>query len=237
LDAVEREAFEHNTSRYPELLMHDPRVALLRELADPVRLRVVDRLGRAGPATVSKLAAEFDVSLPQLSNHLRRLREAGLVRVERTGRHAVYELADPSLEALLPLLDRLTGRVAPAGEPRGAPSRTCYDHLAGPLGVSLYAALRARDALRDRPDGMVDLGPAAADAFAGLGVDVATVDPGRRRLAFECLDATEHAPHLAGALGDALADALLERGWIRRGEGREIEVTARGARALRRRLG
>src|SRR5436309_10069578 len=98
--------------------MHDPRVALLRELADPVRLRVVDRLGHIGPATVSRLAAELGVSLPLLSNHLRRLREAGLVHVERTGRHAVYELADPSFEALLPLLDRLVGRVVPAPERR-----------------------------------------------------------------------------------------------------------------------
>jgi DNA-binding transcriptional ArsR family regulator len=218
--------------------MHDPRVALLRELADPVRLRVVDRLGHVGLATVSRLAAELGVSLPLLSNHLRRLREAGLVHVERTGRHAVYELADPSLEALLPLLDRLVGRVVPAPERREeVPSRTCYDHLAGPLGVSLYAGLRERDALRDRPDGMVDLGPAAAAAFGGLGVDVAAVRPGRRRLAFECLDATEHAPHLAGALGDALADALLDRGWIHRGEGRTIELTAAGAAGLRRELG
>jgi DNA-binding transcriptional ArsR family regulator len=218
--------------------MHDPRVSLLRELADPVRLRVVDRLGHAGPATVSRLAAELGVSLPQLSNHLRRLREAGLVRVERTGRHAVYELADAGLEALLPLLDRLTGRVVPAPERRDdVPSRTCYDHLAGPLGVSLYEALRERAALRDRPDGMVDLGPAATAVFAGLGIDVGTVDPGRRRLAFECLDATEHAPHLAGALGDALAGALLDRDWVRHGDGRQIELTRRGAAGLRRELG
>src|SRR5690349_4281000 len=90
----------------------DPRVALLKELADPLRLRVVDRLGHDGPATVSRLAAELDVPLPQLSNHLRRLREARLVTVERSGRQAIYSLADPGLEALLPLLDRVTGRVA-----------------------------------------------------------------------------------------------------------------------------
>src|SRR3954452_7808150 len=161
--------------------MHDLRVALLRELADPVRLRVVDRLGHAGPATVSRLAAELGVSLPQLSNHLRRLREAGLVRGERAGRHAVYELADPGLEALLPLLDRLTGRVAPAPERRGeVPSRTCYDHLAGALGVALYAALCARGALGERPVRMVGHGRPTSVAFAGLGVDVTAVRSGRR---------------------------------------------------------
>src|SRR5919205_294015 len=106
----------------------DPRVGLLRELADPLRLGVVDRLGHGGPATVSRLATELQVPLPQLSNHLRRLREAGLVRVQRTGRQAVYELADPGLLALLPLLDRITGRDAePVPDADQIPSRTCYD--------------------------------------------------------------------------------------------------------------
>jgi DNA-binding MarR family transcriptional regulator len=190
---------------------------------------------------VSRLAAELGVTLPQLSNHVRRLREAGLVAVTRSGRHAVYELADPGLELLLSLLDRITGRVAPrtAAEARGpVASRTCYEHLAGPLGVALYRALRDRDAVRDRPDGTVALGPAAAEAFAALGVDVTALRPGHRRAAFECLDATEQAPHLAGALGDAVASALLSRAWVRREPGgRTIRLTARGADGLAGALG
>jgi DNA-binding transcriptional ArsR family regulator len=214
----------------------DPRVALLRELADPVRLRVIDRLGHRGPTTVSRLAAELGLSLPQLSNHLRRLREARLVTVERAGRQAVYSLADPGLEALLPLLDRLTGRVAdPVPDAADVPSRTCYDHLGGRIGVGLYRGLRERDALRERPDGLVDLGPHAAETFAALGVDVAAVAPGRQRFAFECLDATQRAPHLAGALGDALAAGLIAKDWVRREEGgRGIALTRRGATGLRR---
>jgi DNA-binding transcriptional ArsR family regulator len=217
----------------------DARVALLRELADPLRLSVINRLTHTGPATVSRLAAELDVPLPQLSNHLRRLREAGLVSVQRSGRHATYELADPGLEVLLPLLDRLTGRFAErASDADAVPSRTCYDHLAGRIGVEIYRALRERDAVRDRPDGIVELGPEAAAVFAALGVDVAAIRPGRRRLAFECLDATEAKPHLAGALGDALAEALIDRGWIRREHGsRAIHATPRGAQALRATLG
>jgi DNA-binding transcriptional ArsR family regulator len=214
----------------------DPRVALLKELSDPLRLRVVDRLGHAGPATVSRLAAELGVPLPKLSNHLRRLRNAGLVSVERDGRQAVYALADPGLEALLPLLDRITGRVAePVPDAADLPSRTCYDHLAGRIGVDLFRGLRERDALRERPDGLVDLGPAAPATFAKLGVDLDALAPGRQRLAFECLDATWRAPHLAGALGDALAAALIAKGWIDRVDGgRVIELTPAGATGLRR---
>jgi len=215
----------------------DPRVALLRQLADPLRLRVVERLGQRGPATVSQLAGELAVPLPQLSNHLRRLREAGLVRVERRGRQGVYTLADPGLERLLPLLDRVTGRPpAPAGP--AAASRTCYDHLAGPLGVGLYRALVARRALAERPDGTLGLGPAAPRDLAAVGVDLGRLAPGRRRLAFQCLDATERVPHLAGALGDALAAALAGRGWVERVPGgRTIHLTATGAAGLRQALG
>jgi DNA-binding transcriptional ArsR family regulator len=208
----------------------DPRVALLKELAHPLRLRVIDRLGHLGPASVSALASELGVAMPELSNHLRRLRAAGLVRAERDGRHAVYELAGREVDVLLPLLDRLTAPDAP--EPAAAPSRTCYDHLAGPLGVGLYRDLCGRDALRPARDGTVALGPAAPGAFAGLGVDVGAVAPGRRRFAFECLDATEQRPHLAGALGAALATALLDRGWIERAGGREVRLTAAGRAAL-----
>jgi DNA-binding transcriptional ArsR family regulator len=206
--------------------MSEPRVQLLKALAHPLRLRVVDRLGHLGPAPVSALAAALGVPLPELSNHLKRLRDAGLVTARKDGRHAVYELSG-SVEVLLPLLDRLiqTDR-PPAAE---VPSRTCYDHLAGPLGVGLYRALVERSALRDLPDGTVALADPAALAALGVGA----VEPGRRRFAFECLDATQHAPHLAGALGGALAEALIERGWVARGEGREIHLTPGGERGLR----
>jgi hypothetical protein len=127
---------------------------------------------------------------------------------------------------LLPLLDRLT---RPAGRRAArAPSRTCYDHLAGPLGVAVYRRLLERGTLRDRRDGTVDV--ADPEILSALGVG--ELQPGRRRLAFECLDATEHAPHLAGALGGALAKALLDRGWVERGDGRDVHLTAAGQRGL-----
>jgi DNA-binding transcriptional ArsR family regulator len=206
--------------------MSEPRVLLLKALAHPLRLRVVDRLGHLGPAPGSALGAELGAPLPELSNHLRRLRDAGLVTTERTGRQVVYALSD-SVEVLLPLLDRLTRPAAalPAGR---AGSRTCYDHLAGPLGVGLYRGLLARGTLRDLPDGTVEIADPAALGRLGVGA----IAPGRRRMAFECLDATEHAPHLAGALGGALAAALIERGWVERGTGRDVQLTPAGRRRL-----
>ena len=112
------------------------RVEFLKALAHPLRLRVIDRLGHRGPAPVSQLAVELDATLPELSNGLRQLRDAGIVVAERDGRHMVYALADDRLPALLDKL--VPASPAPA---RRSPSRTCYDHLAGPLGVALYRGL------------------------------------------------------------------------------------------------
>lgn len=213
----------------------DPRIALLKQLVDPIRLRVIDRLGHAGPASVTRLAEELSVPLPQLSNHLRRLREAGLVTAQRAGRQVIYELADPGLELLTPLLDSITGRVRGALEPsdRGVPSRTCYDHLAGEIGVRIYRALRDREALTARADGIVELGPNATGVFGLLDIDPTLTPNGRQRLAFECLDATQRAPHLAGALGDALAASLIDHRWIHREPGSRIySLTPAGRKKL-----
>jgi DNA-binding transcriptional ArsR family regulator len=205
------------------------RVAVLKALAHPLRLRVVDRLGHRGPAPVSRLAAELGASLPELSQGLRVLRDAGVVEASRSGRTSVYALAR-DVDRLLPLLDRIVGERAAPAAAGGGPSRTCYDHLAGPLGVALYRELTARGALGADGDGTVTV--LDWDVLADYGVD--RVEHGRRRLAFECLDATEHAPHLAGALGDALAAALFARGSIERapGSARTVSVLDDGLQRL-----
>jgi DNA-binding transcriptional ArsR family regulator len=219
----------------------DPRIALLKELVDPLRLRVIDRLSHAGPATVTRLATELGVPLPQLSNHLRRLREAGMVTGQRSGRQVTYELADPGLELLTPLLDSITGRMhgqTPRARGEHVASRTCYGHLAGEIGVSIYRGLCDHDALRSRADGMVELGPEAAAAFDRLGVDPNLRPASRQRFAFECLDATEREPHLAGALGDAVAWSLADRDWITHtSDSRVYSLTTAGRRGLRTVLG
>ena len=220
------------------MMRPDPRVDVLRALGDPVRLRVIDHLFNVRSATVSELAARLDVSITTLSNHLRKLREANLIVASPSGRHVMYALADPGLETLLPLLDRITGRLAagPAAAPDTprAAAATCYDHLAGGLGVDLFARLIELDAIRERPDGSVELG-ANRRAFDALGVEVPR--PGRRRFAYECLDAIHHRPHLGGALGAALLRALTDRAWLVPGHDRVVSPTPAGRRGLERAIG
>ncbi|MGA9858995.1 MAG: metalloregulator ArsR/SmtB family transcription factor [Solirubrobacteraceae bacterium] len=211
----------------------DPRVQLLAELADETRYAVLERLER-GPASASALAQRLGVSPTQLANHLRRLRDAGLVTVSHRGRLAVYELGEPGLREIFSMLNGLRGAAFQPGREVPA-AATCYDHLAGRLGVALMDHLVEAGAVQARVgEGELTLGSTAEVAFAKLGVAVPAVPP-RRMLAYACMDSLAGRPHLGGELGAQLAGALCERDWlVPSAEPRRMELTAAGRRALRR---
>jgi DNA-binding transcriptional ArsR family regulator len=215
-------------------------------IGDPVRAGILMALcdGRAHPATA--LARALRVSAQSASNHLARLVAGGLLTVEREGRHRYYRLSRPevatALEALgclAPATRQLDSTLSPQARLLRF-GRSCYDHLAGQLGVAIADCLEDRRYLlvpRDDSKLFLTGHPkhyALTDAgrqwFADLGIDTQTVSRGRRVLARRCLDWTERQHHLAGALGAALFSRLLELDWLRRGRtSRTVEVTAAGA--------
>jgi DNA-binding transcriptional ArsR family regulator len=210
-------------------------------IADPARAAMLDALLDGEPRSAGALAREAGVAPSTASHHLGRLLDAGLVAVAPDGRRRAYRLARPevarALEALAvvspPTTPRTLRRHTRARAERAA--RTCYDHLAGVLGVAVCDALLAADAIA--PDGQhaYALGPGADAAFGALGV--ALPPRGRRAYARPCLDWSERRPHLAGALGAAVADTLLARGWVTRVRGtRALLVTGEGRTGLRRAL-
>jgi DNA-binding transcriptional ArsR family regulator len=215
-------------------------LAVAHALADPLRLAVLHYL-MGGPSSVSELMTQVSVEQSRLSNHLAVLRERGLVRATRQGRHVIYELHDGAVARLVESLSQIgaaprrTGKSAPV-----ARARTCYDHLAGRLGVAVFSALVGGGALKTPRDvpGDVEVGPRAAPLFHKLGVDLEVARGQRRRLATACLDWTERQPHLGGALGAALWSEVVARGWIVRRPGtRAVVVTVAGTRGLKRTLG
>jgi DNA-binding transcriptional ArsR family regulator len=233
--------------------------------ADRTRAKVLAALadGRALPASV--LAAEAGVSAQAASAQLARLLDGGLVEVERSGRHRYYRLASDRVGTILEAL----AAIAPAREIRSLRegtraaalrrARTCYDHLAGRLGVALTQALLDRGALvatdglastRRRPTDPLSaplaahpyrLGPAAAEVFARLGLpgDLLTEQSRHRRpLLRFCLDWSEQRHHLGGRVGAEILTALTTAKWIaRRPRQRAVHLTDAGARELRARLG
>ncbi|WP_234445034.1 ArsR/SmtB family transcription factor [Streptomyces rimosus] len=195
--------------------------------------------------TAGELAAYARVAPSSASEHLTRLTEGGLLVERRQGRHRYVQLASPRVAELLEVLTAHLD--PPAAPPRGLRAvnasaalvrgRTCYDHLAGRLGVALTDAMTERGLLDQ--DGGFALTGAGRTWFAdALGTDAAALRAGRRPTARGCLDWTERRQHLAGVAGARLCAELLERAWVRRvGSGRAVRLTPAGAEALRALLG
>ncbi|MGI8665061.1 MAG: ArsR/SmtB family transcription factor [Jatrophihabitans sp.] len=222
-------------------------------VADPTRCRMLLALddGRALPA--SRLASEAGVSAATASSHLGKLTAGGLLAVEAHGRHRYYRLAGPAtghlIEALQQLAPTLPVRSLRQGTRARAlrEARTCYDHLAGRLGVQLMATMIDREQLSGG-DGRFDPNVIGRDQRTGYGhdLDYILTEPGRRFLSDlgvsrtdqrrdirYCIDWTEQRHHLAGPLGRALLGTLTGLGWVRRSEtSRAVQVTDIGSAGL-----
>jgi DNA-binding transcriptional ArsR family regulator len=212
-------------------------------LADDARASMVLTLlgGEAIPA--GELARRAGVSPSGASAHLRRLREGGLVTEESVGRHRYFRLASPELAEALELLARVAP-VRPASSFRESEgtrvlkrARTCYDHLAGELGVAVADSLVDRGMLT-RTDDAFAVTPDGTRWFTALGIDLEAAAGSRRSFARACVDWSERRPHLAGSLGAGVADVFFARKWIRRlPGGRAVAVTPDGRAWLARELG
>ena len=211
-------------------------------VADATRSTILWSLsdGRALPAC--ELALRAGVKAPTISYHLEKLIDGGLVSSEKHGRHRYYRLANPAVVGLLESLAALAPAAAArtwregkiAKEVRFA--RTCYDHLAGRMGVALTEALVGRNLLVPGEQ-EYDLTAEGDHFLTRLGVDVAGARQARRVFARACLDWSERRHHLAGALGTVLLDRLFELEWIERTETRAVRVTDQGRSDLRELLG
>jgi DNA-binding transcriptional ArsR family regulator len=212
-------------------------------LGQPARSAIALELLDGRARTATELADVAGVGRATASSHLALLLDGGLLRVERQGRHRYYRLASPdvaeTLETLLVLTDaqrQPTRRFGPdRSELRRA--RMCYDHVAGALGVGLARALVGAGALVE-DDANFRLTPHGEAQLTSFGIDVEEARRKRRYFARTCLDWSERQPHLAGALGAALADRLFALGWIEREpEGRALHITAAGVTGLRKGFG
>ena len=210
---------------------------------DPARAAIVSALGCGRSLPAAELARRAAISRSTASVHLSRLVGGGVLAVERSGRHRYFRLASDevahAIEALAAIAPHRPVRSLRAANTASAltEARTCYDHLAGRLGVSVAGALVRRRALR-HADGRFERGARAGSVFASLGIDLEAVEEARRPFALGCLDWSERRPHVAGALGAAIAARAAEAGWVRRrSDSRALDVTAAGRDAFASELG
>jgi DNA-binding transcriptional ArsR family regulator len=216
---------------------HEPRIArVAAAMADASRSRMLAYLLSGEYASAGELARAGSVTPATASGHLAKLLDSGLVQCEVRGRHRYYRLAGPevahALEALALVAER--GAHDKAWEhperQRLREARCCYGHLAGKLGVRLYEGLRTHQGLQPSDRGF-ELTAAGREWLAQLEME-APEPAGARRYAYACLDWSERRDHLAGQLADAILGHCLDRGWLRRGEGRGVDLTPLGVQRL-----
>lgn len=189
--------------------------------------------------TATELAAVAEVAASTASAHLARLKAQRLIDVIAQGKHRYFRLAGPEVAAAL------EGLLVVAGVPRSTfkpntPSplraaRTCYDHMAGTAGVAMHDRLHAEGWLAPSiADAQAyELTPNGEDALQALGLDLQAARARRRRFACACLDWSERRPHLGGALGAAMLQLSLQRGWVRQDlDSRALVLTPRARREV-----
>ena len=200
-------------------------------LGDPARANILTALMDGRALTAKELAFAAHVSPSTTSGHLARLTEAALLAVQQQGRHRYFRLASPLVGQMLESIMAVAGPAPRAGTAwRGSEAlrtaRTCYDHLAGRLGVALADALTGAGHVALSHDGgeVTDQGRAFLRDF---GAEPAS---GKRVFCRPCLDWSERRPHIAGRLGAALATRCMEIGWIaRQRDSRAVTITPAGA--------
>jgi DNA-binding transcriptional ArsR family regulator len=220
-------------------------------IGDPARAAMLVALMDGRALTAGELAGVAGVTPPTASGHLGRMLDAGLLGLERRGRHRYYRIANTSVASLIESLMSVTGELSAAASSRKPVStgprdkalrraRLCYDHLAGEVAVGIAASMAARGQLDFGQEGGM-LTEEGAAFLVALGVEL-PFDPRapsrRETLCRPCLDWSERRLHLAGLVGRALYAALVRQGWVHAPAfGRAVSVTRLGERNLERHFG
>jgi DNA-binding transcriptional ArsR family regulator len=213
-------------------------------IGEPARARILYCLMDGHARTSTELAVVAKVSPSTASVHLDRLKVAHLVNVTVQGKHRFYGLAGPDVANALEGLSVLAGsprqEFVPHTPSRLRAARTCYDHVAGTVGVLLHDRFRSLRWLTANPKDIsnaYDLSLEGTKAFEELGIDVDAVRALRRKFACACLDWSERRPHLGGALGAAVLEVALKRKWMVKDlDSRILSITGVGRREMQARF-
>ncbi len=214
-------------------------------IGEPARARMLYCLSDGRARTSTELAVVADVTPSTASVHLQRLKTERLVKVLAQGKHRYYSLENADVAGVLEALSLLAGGsrapFIPNTPNQLRAARTCYDHIAGGLGVSLHDRFTALGWLTTSTLGAensCDLTPKGTKAFEAIGVDVDETRKLRRRFAYACVDWSERRPHLGGALAAAFLKLALRRKWVHQDlDSRSLGVTRLGRREMLARFG
>ena len=225
-----------------------PSGASMAEIAalvgDPARANMLTALLGGQSLSASDLAWHAGITPQTASGHLARMATAQLVAVQALGRHRYYKLASAKVASMLETIYQVAGdqkqprrRLPSYVDTAMREARTCYDHLAGELGVAVAEALVAQRylVLTDEAGVVTRRG---RGFFRDFGLDLDAIGQQRRCFCKICIDLTERRPHVAGALGAAFCTQCFTLGWIARvKDSRAVSLKRKGKTGFRDSLG
>ena len=202
-------------------------------VGEPARAKMLWNLLDGRAYTASELAMAAEISGTSASNHLTKLLGADLLKVEKQGRHRYFSFSRPeiayAIESLASLSSHSSKKMITEPPATGMKyCRSCYDHLAGYVGVKITEALDRKKAIRKHVSGYL-ITSSGWKLFSALDIDKTEMIRSRRSLTRQCLDWSERRPHIAGQVGALLLKRMLERDWFKRVRfSRELILTAKG---------
>ena len=212
-------------------------------ICEPTRAKMLWNLLDGRAYTASELSSIADISATSASNHLARLLEADIVKVEIQGRHRYYSFSNPEVAYVVEALANLVNSDSGNKDKKEIAlngikfCRTCYDHLAGYVGVKVVEALEQKGYIK-KSGTLYTVTIKGWNWFSGLDINKNDLENKRRPLTRQCLDWSERRPHLAGQLGATLLEKMLQRKWFRKVQfSRELLVTPTGRKELNELLG
>lgn len=212
-------------------------------LCEPSRAKIVWNLLDGRAYTASELALVSDLSPSSVSNHLSKLLSGNILRVDVQGRHRYYSFANCDVAYVVESLANLANEKSPIKSNKKLINtgvkycRTCYDHLAGYVGVTITEAMVEQGYLI-RSENIYLVTKKGWDWFLQFGISEVDFKKSRRPLTRQCLDWSERRPHLAGHLGAVLLKKMLENNWLKKVKfSREIVITSKGLQSLNDLLG
>jgi DNA-binding transcriptional ArsR family regulator len=208
-------------------------------VGDPARANILAALMDGRALTAGELSYVAGVAPQTGSGHLAKLAEANLLALQKQGRHRYYRLASPLVGRML---EGILAVAAVQLPPRRLPppsieepmrtARTCYDHIAGRLGVAIADALTGGGHVVLAEDGG-EVTETGAAFLAGFGIVLAARKRSQRAFCRACLDWSERRPHIAGAVGASVLARSLDLAWVeRRRDTRALTITAAGRRGF-----
>ena len=207
-------------------------------IGDVSRANILSALMDGRALTALELSLSANVTPQTASSHLAKLTDANLLAVEKQGRHRYYRLSSPQVARTLEAVMALTAYSPPRYRASSKLDddlrtvRSCYDHLAGRIGVAIADSLIDQGHIAFDGDAGEVTG-SGMEFFAAMGIDLTTPIKGRRIFCRPCLDWSERRSHLAGRVGAAIASHCIDKKWLsRKRDSRALTITREGERML-----